>query len=62
MLPEVSRARVLTEEDIRTLWACLETAFANTGLGLAPGQKAEERAINGVSPAVATAPHCNSAS
>jgi integrase len=55
MFPEISRERVLTEGEIRTLWAFLEAARANKGLGLAPGQKAGERAINGVSPAVATA-------
>lgn len=55
MFQERSRERVLTEEEIRTLWAFLEAARANKGLGLAPGQKAGERAINGVSPAVATA-------
>lgn len=55
MFPEISRERVLTEDEIRTLWAFLEAARANKGLGLAPGQKVGERAINGVSPAVATA-------
>jgi integrase len=55
MFPEVSRERILNESEIRTLWAFLEAARANSGEGLVPGQRLGERPVNIVSPAVATA-------
>lgn len=55
MFPEVSRERILNESEIRKLWSFLEAARANSGQGLAPGQRLGERPVNIVSPAVATA-------
>ena len=55
MFPEVSRDRILNESEIRKLWSFLEAARANSGEGLAPGQRLGERPVNIVSPAVATA-------
>jgi len=55
MFPEVSRDRILNENEIRKLWSFLEAARANGGEGLAPGQRVGERPVNIVSPAVATA-------
>jgi len=55
MFPELSRDRILNESEIRKLWSFLEAARANSGEGLAPGQRPGERPVNIVSPAVATA-------
>jgi integrase len=55
LFKETSRERVLNEDEIRMLWAFLEAARANAGAGLAPGQEAGERPINGMSANVATA-------
>ena len=55
MFPEVSRERILNESEMRKLWSFLEAARANSGEGLAPGQRLGERPVNIVSPAVATA-------
>jgi len=55
LFAETSRERVLSEDEIRKLWAFLEAARANAGTGLAPGQVEGERPVNGPSPAVATA-------
>ena len=55
VFPETSRERVLTEDELAKLWAWLEAARANRGLGLAPGQPAGQRPINGVSYVTATA-------
>ena len=55
VFPETSRERVLTEDEIRKLWAFLEAARANAGVGLKAGQAQGERPINGLSAPVATA-------
>lgn len=55
LFPEISRDRVLNEDEIRKFWAFLEAARANAGAGLAPGQEEGERPVNGLSPPVATA-------
>jgi integrase len=55
LFKETSRERVLNENEIRKLWAFLEAARANAGAGLAPGQEAGERPVNGLSAGVATA-------
>jgi integrase len=55
LFPENSRERVLTPHEIRKLWAFLEAARANAGVGLAPGQKEGERPVNGLSWSAATA-------
>lgn len=55
VFPETSRERVLSEDEIRTLWAFLEAARANAGAGIASGHIQGERPINGLSPSVATA-------
>lgn len=55
LFPENSRERVLTEDEIRRLWAFLESARANAGAGLVAGQVEGERPVNGLSPSVATA-------
>jgi integrase len=55
IFPEISRERVLATTEIRALWGFLERARANAGEGLAPGRRAGERPVNGVSPGVALA-------
>ncbi|MBU6408170.1 MAG: site-specific integrase [Alphaproteobacteria bacterium] len=55
VFPEVSRERVLNEEELRKLWAFWDAARTNQGLGLGPGQRQGERAVNGLSWPSATA-------
>jgi len=55
VFPEASRERVLNEEELHKLWAFWDAARTNQGLGLAPGQRQGERAVNGLSWPAATA-------
>lgn len=55
VFPENSRDRVLNEDEIRKLWAFLEAAQRNEGLGLREDQEEGQRKINAISPSVAIA-------
>ncbi|MFZ4120719.1 MAG: tyrosine-type recombinase/integrase [Caulobacterales bacterium] len=55
VFPEASRERVLSEEELRKLWAFLEAARGNLGQALLPGTPKGQRPVNGLSWQAATA-------